>query len=116
MAQRALEREPTPFSTDSSAELPVGLQLAWRLRALIATGRLSAGERLPSFRRLAEWADVNINTVRSVYASLEREGLVASRQGRGTFVSDGAAAHPELERIAVEALQRARDAGSSPRD
>ena len=34
-------------------ELPVGLQLTWRLRALIATGQLISGERLPSVRRLA---------------------------------------------------------------
>jgi DNA-binding transcriptional regulator YhcF (GntR family) len=89
----------------------VGVQLAWRLRALIATGRLDAGDRLPSFRRLAEWAGVNVNTVRTVYASLEQEGLVVSRQGQGTFVADGIVAAPELEQIAAEALRRAHDAG-----
>ena len=72
----------------SRSELPVGVQLSWRLRALIATGRLAAGERLPSFRRLAEWAGVNVNTVRAVYAGLEEAGLVVSRQGQGTFVAE----------------------------
>jgi GntR family transcriptional regulator len=116
MAQRTAEREATPFSTDPAAELPVGVQLSWRLRALIATGRLAAGERLPSFRRLAEWAGVNVNTVRAVYAGLERAGLVVSRQGQGTFVADRIEAAPELEQIAGDALRRVREAGLDPRD
>jgi DNA-binding transcriptional regulator YhcF (GntR family) len=90
--------------------------LSWRLRALIATGRLAAGERLPSFRRLAEWGGVNVNTVRAVYAGLEEAGLVVSRQGQGTFVAEGIVASPELEEIAVEALRRVRDVGLDPSD
>jgi GntR family transcriptional regulator len=115
MAQQAAH-EPNPFATDPGDELPVGLQLTWRLRALIATGRLASGERLPSFRRLSEWAGVNVNTVRAVYAGLEREGLVVSRQGQGTFVAEGVETATQLEEIANEALQRARDAGLSPRE
>jgi len=116
MAQQAADRPTTPFSTDPSAELPVSVQLSWRLRALIATGRLAAGERLPSFRRLAEWGGVNVNTVRAVYAGLEEDGLVVSRQGQGTFVAEGIAASPELEEIAVQSLRRVRDAGLDPAD
>src|SRR4051794_285081 len=116
MAQRTADREATPFSTDPTAELPVGVQLSWRLRALIATGRLAAGERLPSFRRLAEWAGVNVNTVRAVYAGLEDAGLVASHQGQGTFVADQVEATPELEEIAGDALRQARAAGLDPGD
>ncbi len=117
MAQQAKPREePNPFATDPGDELPVGLQLTWRLRALIATGRLASGERLPSFRRLAEWAGVNVNTVRAVYAGLEQEGLVVGRQGQGTFVAAGIEAAPQLEQIATEALWRAREAGLGPRE
>src|SRR4051794_38644503 len=105
-----------PFATDPGDELPVGLQLTWRLRALISTGQLARGERLPSFRRLAEWAGVNLNTVRAVYEGLEADGLVVSRQGQGTFVADGVEAAPELEQIAAEALRRASAAGLDPRD
>lgn len=115
MAQIA-SRDPNPFATDPDDELPVGLQLTWRLRALIASGRLASGERLPSFRRLSEWAGVNVNTVRAVYAGLERESLVVSRQGQGTFVAEGIEAAPQLEQIATEALRRAVEAGLSPRD
>ena len=117
MAQQELAASegPNPFAIDPGDELPVGLQLTWRLRALISTGQLASGERLPSFRRLAEWAGVNLNTVRSVYEGLEADGLVISRQGQGTFVAGGVTAEPELEQIAVEALGRARDAGLDPR-
>ena len=108
--------EPNPFAIDPSDELPVGLQLTWRLRALIVTGQLAKGERLPSFRRLAELAGVNLNTVRAVYEGLEEEDLVVSRQGQGTFVAAGIEPAPELEQIADEALGRARAAGLGPRD
>src|SRR6476646_4836854 len=118
MAQQdvAARAAPNPFAIDPSDELPVGLQLTWRLRALISTGQLASGERLPSFRRLAEWAGVNLNTVRAVYEGLEADGLVVSRQGQGTFVAEGVDATPELEEIAADALQRVREAGLSPRE
>lgn len=105
-----------PFVTDPGDELPVGLQLTWRLRALVSTGQLVPGERLPSFRQLAGWAGVNVNTVRGVYEGLEREGLVVSRQGQGTFVAEGVEPNPELEEIAAEALRRTLEAGLGPRD
>jgi len=107
---------PNPFAVDPDDELPVGLQLTLRLRALIATGRLPAGERLPGVRRLAEWAGVNSNTARAVYASLEDEGLVTGQHGRGTFVAEGVRTAPELEEIATEAIRKALDAGLSARD
>lgn len=112
MAQQA-HRERTPFSTDPEGALPVGLQLTWRLRALITTGHLAPGERLPSFRQLAEWAAVNVNTVRAVYEGLEQDGLVRSKQGQGTFVADGVEPSPQLEEIVADALRRAEEAGSS---
>lgn len=108
--------EETPFRIDPDDELPVGLQLSWRLRALIQTGELSAGERLPSFRRLAEWAGVNVGTVRAVYEGLEEDGLVVTHHGQGTFVADEVEAAPQLEEIASEALRRAGEAGIRPRD
>jgi GntR family transcriptional regulator len=110
------QSQANPFLLDPGDELPLGLQLSWRLRALIRTGELGAGERLPSFRRLAEWAGVNVGTVRAVYEALEGEGLVISRHGQGTFVAEGVEAAPELEAIATEALERARAAGFEARD
>lgn len=108
--------QSNPFALDPESDVPLGVQLSWRLRALIVTGRLAAGEALPSLRRVAGWAGVNVNTVRSVYEGLEAEGLVRSEQGRGTFVAEGAISDPDLESIALEALGRAQSAGRDPRE
>lgn len=50
-----------------------------------------AGERLPSVRQLASDLDVAPGTVAKVYRSLEADGLLVSRAGSGTRVSDQAA-------------------------
>ena len=108
--------ELTPFSTDPGDELPVGVQLTWRLRSLIRSGRLAPGERMPSVRELAGWAAVNVNTVRSIYAGLEREGMIVTRQGAGSFVAATVTGSAEIERIAGEAILAARAAGVDPRE
>lgn len=54
----------------------------------IRTGRLAAGTRLPTHRRLAAQEGVAVVTASRVYAELEARGLVSSEQGRGTFVRD----------------------------
>jgi GntR family transcriptional regulator, phosphonate transport system regulatory protein len=77
---------------DRSAGVPVGAQLASRIRSAVRDGSLEAGDRVPSVRELADSAGVNVNTARAVYARLESEGIVRSEQGRGTFV----AAAPQL--------------------
>jgi GntR family transcriptional regulator len=108
--------QSNPFTLDPSSDVPLGVQLSWRLRALIFTGQLSPGERLPSLRRVADWAGVNVNTVRSVYESLEGKGLIVSQQGRGTFVAEEVAPEPELEAVALEALRKAQALGRDPDD
>ena len=108
--------QSNPFTLDASSEVPLGVQLRWRLRALILTGQLNPGERLPSLRRVAGWAGVNVNTIRSVYESLEAEGLIVSQQGRGTFVAEDVVPEPELEAVALEALGQAQALGREPQD
>jgi GntR family transcriptional regulator len=99
------------LTVDRDAELPLGAQLAARIRTALRGGALGAGDRLPSVRELAEAAGVNVNTVRAVYARLENEGLVRSEQGRGTFVSgmpagDDPATRRELRRQIAEVEER----------
>ena len=72
---------------DRDTGVPIGTQLAWALSERISEGTLKVGDKLPSVRELAAEAGVNVNTVRAVYARLERDGLVRSEQGRGTFVA-----------------------------
>lgn len=106
----------TPFAADPADDLPVGIQLGWRLQALIAAGRLEPGEQMPSVRTMAEWAQVNVNTVRAVYSRLEDEGLIVTRHGLGSYVAGDAHGSAEVERIAGAALAAAREAGVDPRD
>jgi DNA-binding transcriptional regulator YhcF (GntR family) len=108
--------QSNPFALDLNGEVPLGVQLSWRLRALVLTGQLKPGERLPSLRRVAGWAGVNVNTVRSVYESLEDEGLIVSQQGRGTFVAESVEPEPELEAVALEALRQGQALGRDPQE
>jgi DNA-binding transcriptional regulator YhcF (GntR family) len=88
------------FSVNRDGDVPLGTQLAWQIQALVVGGRLLPGERLPSVRRLADAAGVNVNTVRSVYERLEGEGFVSTQHGRGTFVAENV---PQVDPQAVAA-------------
>ncbi|HEV3376575.1 MAG TPA: GntR family transcriptional regulator [Thermoleophilaceae bacterium] len=79
--------EGLDLTVDRDADLPLGAQLAARIRTGVREGRIGAGDRLPSVRDAARAAGVHVNTVRAVYARLEAEGVVRSEHGRGTFVS-----------------------------
>ena len=61
-------------------------QLANVLRAAIVTRKLNPGERLPSFGELAERFKLAPMTVQKAIGILRDEGLVVTRQGKGTFV------------------------------
>ena len=82
-------------SVDPRDRTPIYAQLERALRAAIATGRLAAGDQLPTVRQLAVELSINANTVARVYAELERAGVLETRRGVGTFVSaTPAQAHP----------------------
>jgi GntR family transcriptional regulator len=76
---------------DSRDQTPIYAQLERGLRAAIASGRLSAGDQLPTVRQLAVELRVNANTVARVYADLERAGVLETRRGVGSFVRATAA-------------------------
>src|SRR6476619_625462 len=66
---------------------PLAIQIQEHLRVAIREGRLAAGERLPSTRRLADHLGVSRGTVVEVYAQLVAEGYVDSTVGSGTRVA-----------------------------
>lgn len=85
-------------SIDPRDRTPIYAQLERALRAAIASGRLAAGDRLPTVRQLAVDLRVNANTVARVYAELERAGVIETRRGVGSFVCATAArARPPRE-------------------
>lgn len=65
---------------------PIYAQLDRAIRAAIATRRLGPGDQLPTVRQLAVDLRVNANTVARVYLDLERNGVLETRRGVGTFV------------------------------
>lgn len=67
-------------------------QVRDQIHGLIATGRLAAGERLPSVRQLAHDLGVAPGTIAKAYQALEADGLLESRIGSGTRVSHTAGA------------------------
>ena len=71
--------------------MPIYAQLEQTIRFAIVTGKLRAGEQLPTVRQLAVDLSVNANTVAKVYAELERAGVLETKRGIGTFVSEAPA-------------------------
>jgi len=69
-------------------EAPIYQQIMEQVKAMIATGVLMPGDKLPSVRELAVEAEVNPNTMQKALSELEREGLLCSKRTSGRFVSD----------------------------
>lgn len=65
---------------------PMYLAIADAIGEDIQAGRLSAGDRLPPMRALAEWLGIDFTTVTRAYAEAARRELVDAEVGRGTFV------------------------------
>ncbi len=78
------------LSIDPRDPTPIYAQVERGLRAAIATGRVQPGDQLPTVRQLAVDLLVNANTVARVYAELERQGVLETRRGVGTFIAAGA--------------------------
>lgn len=73
--------------TDLSQE-PLQQQIIRQIRAKILSGELEPGTDIPSIRILARDNRVSVITVKNAYESLEQQGLIHARRGKGFFVSD----------------------------
>jgi GntR family transcriptional regulator len=74
-------------TVDPRHPTPLHAQLSQAIRGAIASGRLGAGEQLPTVRQLAVELSINANTVSRVYVELERAGILETQRGVGTFVA-----------------------------
>ena len=70
------------------ASKPIYLQLADRINRQIVSKELKAGQKLQSVRDMAISYNVNPNTIQRTYSELEREGILETRRGQGTFVTE----------------------------
>ena len=74
------------FRIDRRAGLPTYLQIVQQTRQALLLGRLRVGDQLPTAREVVASTGINPNTVLKAYRELDREGLVETRVGAGTFV------------------------------
>ena len=104
------------FHLDKHSGVPTYLQLVHQVRHAVRLGILLPGDQLPTVKDVVGSLAINPNTVLKAYRELDREGLVASRRGVGTFVSGTPAGPPpdgmkELKSSLARWVNQARAAG-----
>ena len=106
---------------DSESKVPIYIQVEEQIRSLIAAGQLRPGDQLPTIRELAAELRVNYNTIARIYLDLDRDGVISTQRGRGTFVAgvpdEGQMAQvrrEKLEAIVRSALDEAHTLGYTP--
>lgn len=115
----------TMFRIDDSISGPPYRQVKESLIALIATGEIAEGDKLPAIRPAAQEFGMAAGTVARAYRELEEEGVVVTRRGAGTRVAMGASrlvALPvmsstgELAQRALAFVTAARESGFAPEE
>jgi len=104
------------FYLDATSGVPAYLQLVQQVKRALRLGMLDRDDQLPTVKEVVGSLAINPNTVLKAYRELEREGLVVSRPGQGTFVRRALPAAPPADLAAlrdglVAWLRGAREAG-----
>lgn len=73
---------------DPSSGTPIYRQIVDQVRQAVASGVLRPGDRLPSVREMAVELAVNPNTIAKAYQELERDGVIETPRGKGSYVAD----------------------------
>ena len=73
---------------DPRSSTPIYEQIEFGVKELILKGALKYGEKLPSVREMASILTINPNTISKAYGELEREGIIETLRGKGTFITD----------------------------
>jgi GntR family transcriptional regulator len=109
---------PVVLTVDPRSGVPIYLQVIEQVKRSVAIGVLGAGEQLPTVKQLALDLTINPNTVAKAYRELERDGVIETSPGRGSFVkSNGVkdttkAAAMDVARDAIEgAVREAKSMG-----
>ena len=103
---------PAVLTVDPRSGVPIYLQIIEQVKRSVALGVLQAGEQLPTVKQLALDLTVNPNTVARAYRELERDSVIETSPGRGSFVrgngvtSSAKSAASDVARDALDAALR----------
>ena len=103
------------FHVNPSSGVPIYLHLETQVKNAIAAGALKPDQALPSVRKLAAELGINPNTAARAYQNLERDGVITTVPGGGTYVAENVPRflkseklrrlQPYARQIAVEGAQ-----------
>jgi GntR family transcriptional regulator len=112
------EGDVTMVLIDHKDRRPMYEQIIERFSQMILCGALQADTPMPSVRSLAMELSLNPNTIQRAYQELERMGYIYTIKGKGSFVSEAAAAADNKRKELLNELQafteKAFMAGLSP--
>lgn len=74
------------FQIDPRSPVPIWEQIVNQIKELVLKGILLPGDKIFSVRELASNLVINPNTVSKAYQELERQGIIETFRGRGTFI------------------------------
>ena len=86
---------------DLQSRLPIYEQLKEQIVKLSMLGVLPPHEKLPSVRILAREIGINPNTVQKAYQDLERDGIIYTVSGKGSFVADSESSKAQIRAKAL---------------
>lgn len=89
------------FHVDAGSGVPIYMQILNQVRRATASGLLKPGDQMPSVRELAMGLTVNPNTIAKAYQELERDGVIKTVRGIGTFVAEKEVKIVHEERVKV---------------
>lgn len=84
--------------------LPIYIQIMNYIKKEMVIKKIKEGDKLPSVRELSNSLTVNPNTIQRAYTELEREGLVYTQRGLGTFATDDSSKIEELKNHMAKTL------------
>lgn len=91
---------------------PLYVQVIDQVKRRVSAGDLLPGAELPSIRQLAAELQISVITIKRAYLELERDGVILTRQGKGSFIADQPGLATDLlDREMRDLLARAIAAG-----
>ena len=95
------------FKLDLQSRQPIYEQLKNKIGELVLLGELKPDDQLPSVRSFARDLGVNPNTVQKAYQDLERDGIIYSVSGRGSYISPQINLNTQLEEAHLRKIRLA---------